>query len=123
MHTHHRGEAIYTAEVDVHFPQISVGDTLRFAARARAPRYIPDGIDKHTYIIHLRDVVMAMFSISHMMNTHVGNEYIQGVSRGERKYVTIAEASLSGASLQCWDNSTQGVNSANTIKFCKMLCV
>lgn len=23
MHTHHRGEAIYTAEVDTHFPQVS----------------------------------------------------------------------------------------------------
>ena len=23
-----RGEAIYTAEVDVHFPQLTVGDTL-----------------------------------------------------------------------------------------------
>ncbi|KAK7975888.1 hypothetical protein PG989_014351 [Apiospora arundinis] len=41
MHTHHRGEAIYTAEVDVHFPMLTVGDTLTFAARARAPRELP----------------------------------------------------------------------------------
>ncbi|OAX78544.1 hypothetical protein ACJ72_07146 [Emergomyces africanus] len=38
-----RGEAIYTAEVDVHFPKLTVGDTLYFAARARAPRHIPGG--------------------------------------------------------------------------------
>jgi len=31
-----RGEAIYSAEVDVHFPQLTVGDTLAFAAEARA---------------------------------------------------------------------------------------
>jgi ATP-binding cassette subfamily G (WHITE) protein 2 (PDR) len=36
MHTNFRGEAIYTAEVDVHFPQLSVNDTLSFAAQARA---------------------------------------------------------------------------------------
>ena len=43
MHSHHRGEAIYTAEVDVHFPQLTVGDTLTFAARARQPRSLPGG--------------------------------------------------------------------------------
>ncbi|KLO83228.1 putative ABC1 transport protein [Fusarium fujikuroi] len=38
MHTRHRGEAIYTAEVDVHFPHLTVGDTLDFAAHARIRR-------------------------------------------------------------------------------------
>lgn len=35
MHSDFRGEAIYQAEVDVHFPQLTVGQTLEFAARAR----------------------------------------------------------------------------------------
>ncbi|KAK3316648.1 ABC-2 type transporter-domain-containing protein [Apodospora peruviana] len=121
MHTHHRGEAIYTAEVDTHFPQLTVGDTLTFAARARAPRQLPDGLSKHAFSNHLRDVVMAMFGISHTLNTRVGNEYIRGVSGGERKRVTIAEATLSGAPLQCWDNSTRGLDSANAIEFVKTL--
>ncbi|KAK4654368.1 Multidrug resistance protein [Podospora pseudocomata] len=121
MHTHHRGEAIYTAEVDTHFPQLSVGDTLTFAARARAPRQLPPGVSKNMFAQHLRDVVMAMFGISHTVNTRVGNEYIRGVSGGERKRVTIAEAALSGAPLQCWDNSTRGLDSANAIEFCKNL--
>ncbi|KAB5566147.1 ABC-2 type transporter-domain-containing protein [Coniochaeta sp. 2T2.1] len=121
MHTNHRGEAIYTAEVDVHFPQLSVGDTLTFAARARAPRSIPEGVSRHMFSNHLRDVVMAMFGIGHTVNTRVGNEYIRGVSGGERKRVTIAEAALSGAPLQCWDNSTRGLDSANAIEFVKTL--
>ena len=121
MHTHHRGEAIYTAEVDVHFPQLSVGDTLTFAARARQPRQLPQGLKKNDFADHLRDVVMAMFGITHTMNTKVGNEYIRGVSGGERKRVTISEAALSGAPLQCWDNSTRGLDSANAIEFCKTL--
>ncbi|KAF4462799.1 ABC1 transport [Fusarium albosuccineum] len=121
MHSHHRGEAIYTAEVDVHFPQLSVGDTLTFAARARQPRQLPQGLDKNAFSDHLRDVVMAMFGISHTVNTRVGNEYIRGVSGGERKRVTISEAALSGAPLQCWDNSTRGLDSANAIEFCKTL--
>ncbi|RSL89934.1 ZEB2-regulated ABC transporter 1 [Fusarium floridanum] len=121
MHTQHRGEAIYTAEVDVHFPQLTVGDTLDFAAHARAPRDVPAGIDKETFVGHLRDVVMAMYGITHTVNTRVGNEYVRGVSGGERKRVTIAEASLSGAPLQCWDNSTRGLDSANAVEFCKTL--
>jgi ABC-type multidrug transport system permease subunit/ABC-type multidrug transport system ATPase subunit len=121
MHTHHRGEAIYTAEVDTHFPQLTVGETLTFAAHARAPRQLPDGVSKTLFANHARDVVMAMFGISHTINTRVGNEYIRGVSGGERKRVTIAEAALSNAPLQCWDNSTRGLDSANAIEFCKTL--
>lgn len=121
MHTQFRGEAIYTAEVDVHFPQISVGDTLSFAAKARSPRHVPGGLSRTTYSNFLRDVIMATFGISHTMNTRVGNDFIRGVSGGERKRVTIAEAALSGAPLQCWDNSTRGLDSANAIEFCKTL--
>lgn len=119
MHKNFRGEAIYTAEVDVHFPMLSVGDTLEFAAKARAPRDIPGGLDRKTWALHLRDVVMATFGISHTVNTRVGNDYVRGVSGGERKRVTIAEAILSGAPLQAWDNSTRGLDSANAIEFCK----
>ncbi|KAF2642558.1 putative multidrug resistance ABC transporter [Massarina eburnea CBS 473.64] len=116
-----RGEAIYTAEVDVHFPMLTVGETLYFAARARAPRHIPGGATLTQYGEHKRDVIMAMFGISHTVNTKVGNDFIRGVSGGERKRVTIAEAALSGAPLQCWDNSTRGLDSANAIEFCKTL--
>jgi ATP-binding cassette subfamily G (WHITE) protein 2 (PDR) len=116
-----RGEAIYTAEVDVHFPMLTVGETLFFAARARAPRHIPGGATITQYAEHKRDVIMTMFGISHTVNTKVGNDFIRGVSGGERKRVTIAEATLSGAPLQCWDNSTRGLDSANAIEFCKTL--
>ncbi|KAF2704437.1 putative multidrug resistance ABC transporter [Pleomassaria siparia CBS 279.74] len=116
-----RGEAIYTAEVDVHFPKLTVGDTLFFAARARAPRHIPGGASVNEYATHMRDVIMAIFGISHTNNTIVGNDFIRGVSGGERKRVSIAEACLSMAPLQCWDNSTRGLDSANAIEFCKTL--
>ncbi|EFQ25369.1 ABC-2 type transporter [Colletotrichum graminicola] len=121
LHKYHSGDAIYTAEVDVHYPQLSVGDTLTFASRARCPRTLPPGVSADQYCDHLRDVVMAMYGISHTVNTRVGNEYIRGVSGGERKRVTIAEATLSNAPLQCWDNSTRGLDSANAVEFCKTL--
>ncbi|KAH7325675.1 ABC-2 type transporter-domain-containing protein [Stachybotrys elegans] len=121
MHTNHKGEAIYTAEVDVHFPMLSVGDTLSFASRARCPSTLPEGVTHDEFCDHWRDVVMSMYGIAHTVNTRVGNEYVRGVSGGERKRVTIAEATLSNAPLQCWDNSTRGLDSANAIEFCKTL--
>ncbi|KAF2656342.1 putative multidrug resistance ABC transporter [Lophiostoma macrostomum CBS 122681] len=121
MNRDFRGEAIYTAEVDVHFPMLTVGETLFFAARARAPRHIPGGATVTQYASHMRDMIMAVFGISHTVNTKVGNDFVRGVSGGERKRVSIAEAALSQAPLQCWDNSTRGLDSANAIEFCKTL--
>ncbi|KAL6170912.1 Multidrug resistance protein [Exserohilum turcicum] len=121
MNNKYRGEAIYTAEVDVHFPILTVGETLYFAAQARRPRHILGGVSVKQYAEHQRDVIMALYGISHTINTRVGNDYIRGVSGGERKRVTIAEASLSRAPLQAWDNSTRGLDSANAVEFCKTL--
>lgn len=46
---------------------------------------------------------MNMYGIGHTIDTKVGNEFTRGVSGGERKRVTIAEATLANASFQCWD--------------------
>jgi ATP-binding cassette, subfamily G (WHITE), member 2, PDR len=121
MKTAFRGESIYTAEVDDHFAHLTVGDTLYLAARARCPETLPDGVSRHEFALHMRDVTMALFGISHTRNTRVGNDFVRGVSGGERKRVTIAEAALSFAPMQCWDNSTRGLDSANAIEFCRTL--
>ncbi|EIN06105.1 pleiotropic drug resistance protein PDR [Punctularia strigosozonata HHB-11173 SS5] len=118
---HFRGEVIYQAEVDVHFPMLTVGETLAFAALARAPHNRPDGVTRRQWAMHMRDVVMTIFGLSHTVNTRVGNDYIRGVSGGERKRVSIAEATLSGSPVQCWDNSTRGLDSATALEFVKTL--
>ena len=73
------------------------------------------------YATHMRDVVLAMFGLTHTLHTKVGNDFIRGVSGGERKRVSIAECILSGAPIQCWDNSTRGLDSANALEFVKTL--
>jgi ATP-binding cassette subfamily G (WHITE) protein 2 (PDR) len=50
------------------------------------------GISREQFATHMRDVVMAMFGLNHTINTRVGNDFIRGVSGGERKRVSIAEA-------------------------------
>lgn len=61
MNKNYRGEAIYTAEVDVHFPMMTVGETLYFAAQARRPRVLPGGVSVAQYAEHQRDVIMALY--------------------------------------------------------------
>ncbi|EGC47549.1 ABC transporter [Histoplasma capsulatum var. duboisii H88] len=112
MHNNFRGEAIYQAETESHFAHLTASDTLYFAAKARAPANRFPGVSRNQYALHMRDVVMAMLNLSHTVNTKVGNEYIPGVSGGERKRISIAETTLSGSPLQCWDNSTRGLDSA-----------
>lgn len=118
---HFRGEMIYSAETETHFPHLTVGETLKFAALARTPKNRLPGVTRDQYAEHMRDVTMAQFGLLHTMNTRVGDEYIRGVSGGERKRVSIAEVCLNGSSLQCWDNSTRGLDSATALEFIRNL--
>lgn len=118
-----RSDIIYQAETDVHFPQLTVGQTLLYAALAKTPANRPPGVSREQYATHLRNVVMAVFGLSHTMDTKVGNEFIRGVSGGERKRVSIVEVALTQSSIQCWDNSTRGLDSATALKFVQTLCL
>ncbi|KAL3962911.1 hypothetical protein ACCO45_004434 [Purpureocillium lilacinum] len=99
MQREFKGETVYNQEVDKHFPHLTVGQTLEFAA----------------------SVVMAAIGLSHTYNTKVGNDFIRGVSGGERKRVSLAEMVLAGSPFACWDNSTRGLDSATAFKFVQSL--
>ena len=49
MRKQFKGEILYNQEVDKHFPHLTVGQTLDFAAAARAPRNRPGGTS-HTAV-------------------------------------------------------------------------
>lgn len=87
-----RGEVIYNQEVDKHFPHLSVGETLEFAAAARTPQSRVKGISRQQFLQHMTKVVMAIFGLGHTRNTKVGNEFIRGVSGGERKVSHLSDS-------------------------------
>ncbi|KAK1150127.1 hypothetical protein N8T08_000026 [Aspergillus melleus] len=123
MHKEFKGEVLYNQEVDKHFPHLTVGQTLEFAAAARTPEVRLNGIGRQQYAKYVSQVAMTIFGLSHTYNTKVGDDYIRGVSGGERKRVSIAEMALSGAPLAAWDNSTRGLDSASALEFVKALRV
>lgn len=117
---HHRGDVVYSAETDVHFPHLSVGDTLEFAAKLRTPQNRGE-VSRLDHAKHMASVMMATYGLSHTRNTAVGSDFVRGVSGGERKRVSIAEVSLSGANIQCWDNATRGLDAATALEFIRAL--
>ncbi|GKU06341.1 abc transporter cdr4 [Fusarium langsethiae] len=121
MRSSFRGDVLYNAEIDCHLAHLTVGETLSFASSAHSLRHVPGGVTRSQADTMMRDVMMSIFGISHTVDTRVGDDFVRGVSGGERKRVSIAEAALTGAKLQCWDNTTRGLDSGNAINFCRNL--
>ena len=116
-----KGECVYNMEVDKHFPHLTVGETLEFAAAARTSHSRPKGVSRQSFIKHMTQVVLTVFGLSHTRNTKVGNDFVRGVSGGERKRVSIAEMMLAGSPIACWDNSTRGLDAATALEFTRSL--
>lgn len=116
-----KGEVIYNQEVDKHFPHLTVGQTLEHAAAMRTPSHRPYGMPRQDFIKHIVQVVESIYGLSGTHNTKVGDDFIRGVSGGERKRVSIAEMALSDSPLAAWDNSTRGLDSASALAFTKSL--
>ena len=118
-----RGEAMYSGEDEKHFPHLTVGQTLNFAAAARTPSARAKSVPRQAYSKHMAEVAMAVFGLTHTKNTKVGDDYIRGVSGGERKRVSIAELALAGSMVNCWDNSTRGLDAATALEFTRALTI
>ncbi|KAF2667759.1 hypothetical protein BT63DRAFT_447490 [Microthyrium microscopicum] len=114
-----RGEVLYNPEDDLHYATLKVKHTLRFALQTKAPGKDSrnEGESKGQYIKEFMRVVSKLFWIEHTMDTLVGNEFVRGVSGGEKKRVSIAEAMITRASTQCWDNSTRGLDASTALEY------
>ena len=117
----YRGEAVYNQEDDVHHPSLTVGQTLGFALDTKTPGKRPGGMSKKDFKQKVIDLLLKMFNIEHTMNTVVGNQFMRGVSGGERKRVSIAEMMITGSCVCAWDNSTRGLDASTALDYAKSL--
>ncbi|CEI61328.1 Brefeldin A resistance protein [Fusarium venenatum] len=118
-----RGEVIYNPEDDLHYATLSVKRTLKFALQTRTPGKESrlEGESREDYVREFLRVVTKLFWIEHTLGTKVGNEFIRGVSGGERKRVSIAEAMITRASVQGWDNSSKGLDASTAVEYVKSI--
>ncbi|KAF7551934.1 hypothetical protein G7Z17_g4676 [Cylindrodendrum hubeiense] len=117
MTKRYRGDVAYNQEVDEHFPHLTVGETLSFAASARVPRQRIDSQTRSDFVETTVGVIMAVFGLTRTCNTKVGDNFVRGISGGERKRVSIAEMFLSRVRIGAWDNSTRGLDAASALQF------
>ncbi|KAH9207271.1 ABC-2 type transporter-domain-containing protein [Leptodontidium sp. 2 PMI_412] len=115
----HRRETIYMPEEDGHIAALSVRQTVQFALRMS----VPSSLRNSGNIDEMTKAIGDVLRIGHVMDTAVGGQYVQGVSGGERKRVSIAEVFVAGATVQCFDNSTRGLDSSTALDFVKALRV
>ncbi|AGO10578.1 AaceriABR125Cp [[Ashbya] aceris (nom. inval.)] len=121
MMRRYRAEVVYNSEIDVHFPHLTVKQTLDFALACKTPHVRVNNVSRAEYITLMRELYATVFGLRHTYNTKVGDDYIRGVSGGERKRVSIAEALAANASVYCWDNATRGLDASTALEYAQAM--
>lgn len=103
-------QVIYSNEADIHFPHLTVKQTIDFALSCKynAPKAQRN---------QLRDELLQEFGLYHVRNTRVGNDYVRGISGGQRRRVSIIETFIANGSVYLWDNCTKGLDSSTALDF------
>ncbi|KAL2670114.1 hypothetical protein Neosp_014995 [[Neocosmospora] mangrovei] len=114
----YRGQIILSSEDEIFFPSLTVGQTMDFAARLKSS-------DQHASTKSPQEnsslPLLSALGIEHTTTTKIGNEYIRGVSGGERRRVSIAECLTTQGSIYCWDNSTRGLDASTALEYVKTI--
>ncbi|KAJ5658224.1 uncharacterized protein N7484_001873 [Penicillium longicatenatum] len=112
MHQKYWADTIYLAEDDIHLPELTLEETLTFAAEMRPHAQSTETVSHQ---------IASIYGMQRSLNTQVGNDLIRGLSGGEKRRTSIAEAFLSRCPIQCCDNSIRGLDSATALNVVRTL--
>ncbi|OQR89889.1 ATP-binding Cassette (ABC) Superfamily [Thraustotheca clavata] len=121
----------YMGQRDIHYPILTVGETMAFAHECSGAKTIPETIstlfdkgspEDNAYakkvVKELSDLspalTLKMLGLSHVSNTIVGDQLLRGVSGGERKRVTTGEMKFGMKLIDLMDEISTGLDSAAT---------
>ncbi|KAM5356965.1 hypothetical protein ACJ41O_003611 [Fusarium nematophilum] len=111
-----RGQIILSSGDEIFFPSLTVGQTMGFAARLKTTNRHSSITSKASSENKSQDLLHSL-GIDHTASTRIGNEYIRGVSGGEKRRVSIAECLTTRGSIYCWDNSTRGLDASTALEY------
>ncbi|EXM18559.1 hypothetical protein V3481_018957 [Fusarium oxysporum f. sp. vasinfectum] len=116
----YQGQIVINTEEETFFPTLTAQQTIDFATRMKVPYHPPTTFTSRDEARQAtRDFLFHMLGVSHTAKTRVGNEFIRGVSGGERKRISILEAMATRGSIYCWDNSTRGLDANTALLYVK----
>ncbi|EDK47411.1 protein SNQ2 [Lodderomyces elongisporus NRRL YB-4239] len=121
MIKHFKNDLVYNPELDVHFPHLTVDQTLSFAIGCKTPNVRIDGVSREQFVQAKKEILATVFGLRHTYHTKVGNDFVRGVSGGERKRVSIAEALACNGTIYCWDNATRGLDASTALEFAQAI--
>ncbi|EKV20717.1 ABC transporter, putative [Penicillium digitatum Pd1] len=118
----YNGQIVMNTEEELFYPRLTVGQTMDFAARLKVPFHLPEGAQSvEEYTAETKEFLLQSMGIAHTADTKVGNEFVRGVSGGERKRVSIIECLATRGSIYSWDNSTRGLDASTALEWAKAL--
>jgi len=100
-----RSISAYVMQDDVLFSNLTVRETFEFSARMR----LPSEVSFETKQALVSQIITELGLVK-AQDTRIGNQFVRGVSGGERKRTNIGIELLSGASLIFLDEPTSGLD-------------
>jgi ABC-type multidrug transport system ATPase subunit len=114
--------AAYAPQEDLHEPLLTVRETFQLAHETSTPRPPADAPAATLSEWESRvDSVIDVLGLRECESTVVGNVAIRGISGGQKKRVTVAEALLSNARVVVLDEATNGLDASTAFELVAFL--
>ncbi|CAK9145081.1 unnamed protein product [Ilex paraguariensis] len=106
----------FVTQDDVLFPQLTVEETMVFAAFLRLPSSMSRR-QKHERV----EMIVKELGLERCRHTRIGGAFVKGISGGERKRTSIGYEILVDPSLLLLDEPTSGLDSTSATKLLQIL--
>lgn len=106
----------FVTQDDVLFPNLTVRETLMYAALLR----LPNSLTRSQKIKRAEDAIIEL-GLERCRDTVIGGPFLRGISGGERKRVSIGHEILTDPSLLFLDEPTSGLDSTTALRIIQVI--